>query len=231
MEDLDYKKQEKHLLAVDCIIFGYENEQLKLLLFKREIEPAKNKWSLIGGWVKADETVEDAAKRILENISSLQNIYMEQVQTYSDPARDPGGRVISVAFYALINMTSENVMKVEGSNVKWISICSLPGLIFDHDQMVSDALDKLRAKASHEFIVKSLLPKKFTLLQLRELYNALFQKEFDPGNFRKKVLSMNVLERLREKNFGESKKGAHYYRFKEDEINGFSERIVKFEKQ
>jgi len=227
MIDPNYNNQEKHLMAVDCIIFGYEKGELKLLLFKRKIEPEKNKWSLIGGWVKNNESVENAASRVLKNISSLQDIYMEQVKTYSAPDRDPGGRVISVAFFALINMTSEHLIRVQQSEAKWVNINSRPNLIFDHHKMVDDALVKLRAKASHEFIIKSLLPDKFTLLQLRELYNALFQMELDPGNFRKKILSTNVLEKLEEKNFDESKKGAHYFKFREEQVESFSERIVK----
>ncbi len=222
-----YLQQEKHLLAVDCIVFGYEKGELKLLLFQRKIEPEKGKWSLVGGWVNSEESVEQAATRVLEKITSLKDIYMELVQVYSHPNRDSGGRVVSVAFYALVKMTDEKIRQVESMGAKWVTMNELPNLIFDHEQMITDALTKLQERASHEFVIKSLLPPKFTLLHLRELYNALFQKEFDPGNFRKKILAMNVVSKLSEKNFEESKKGAHYYQFKEEKINGFSERIVK----
>ncbi len=223
----EYKSQHKQLLAVDCIIFGYERGALKLLLFKREIEPEKGQWSLIGGWVNENETVEAAASRVLEKITSLDDIFMEQVRVYSSPTRDSGGRVVSVGFFALIRMTNERVVNAERKGAKWININNLPKLIFDHNEMVQDALSRLRQKATHEFIIKSLLPEKFTISQLRELYNALFQHEFDPGNFRKKLLTMNVITKLSERNFEESKKGAHYYKFKKEKINGFSERIVK----
>lgn len=223
----EYKKQPKQLLAVDSIIFGYEKGALKLLLFKRKIEPEKGQWSLIGGWVNENETVEAAASRVLKKITSLDDIYMEQVRVYSSPTRDSGGRVVSVGFFALIRMTNERVMNAECKGAKWFNIKSLPKLIFDHNEMVQDALSKLRQKATHEFIIKPLLPDKFTIAQLRELYNALFQHEFDPGNFRKKLLTMNVITKLPERNFEESKKGAHYYTFKEEKINRFSERIVK----
>lgn len=223
----EYKHLSKQLLAVDCIIFGYEKGVLKLLLFKREIEPKKGNWSLIGGWVNENETVEEAAARVLEKITSLDDIYMEQVRVYSAPERDSGGRVVSVGFYALISMANEQVANAESKGAVWVNINRLPKLIFDHNEMVQDALCKLRQKASHEFIIKSLLPEKFTISQLRELYNAIFQNEFDPGNFRKKILAMNVIKKLPDKNFEESKKGAHYYTFQHDKINGFSERIIK----
>ncbi len=223
----EYKNLPKHLLAVDCIIFGYEKGTLKLLIFKREIEPEKGNWSLIGGWVNENETVEEAATRVLEKITTLDDIYMEQVRVYSSPTRDKGGRVVSVGFYALINMTNERVANAESKGAEWANINRLPKLIFDHNEMVQDALCKLRQKASHEFIIKSLLPEKFTISQLRELYNAIFQNEFDPGNFRKKILAMDVIKKLPDKNFEESKKGSHYYKFQNDKINTFSERIIK----
>lgn len=209
----DYKQAPKHLVSVDCIIFGYEKNELKLLLFKRKIEPMKGAWSLVGGWVYEDESVEDAARRVLKSITGLENIFMEQVMTFSDPNRDTGGRVISVAFYALIRIDAHDRELVEQNGASWVSLKKHPKLIFDHTEMLYGALEKLRHKASYTILGKELLADSFTILQLRKLYDAIFFKRFDPGNFRKKILSLKVLERLENKNTTESKKGAFYYRF------------------
>lgn len=217
----------KQLVSVDCIIFGYEEEELRLLVFKRWIEPAKGELSLLGGWVNDDESVTDAARRVLNLISGLQNLYLEQVDVFSEVDRDPGGRVISVAYYALMKIDEENKKLVQEHSATWIALNNLPQLIFDHNLMVTKALDKLRLKASYELIGEHLLPEKFTLLQLRKLYNAIFQKEFDPGNFRKKVLSLKVLEQLNEKDTTESKRGAFYYCFAAKAGDNFNHQIFK----
>jgi len=204
----------RQLVSVDCIIFGYENDELKLLVFKRWIEPFKGELSLLGGWVNHDESVTNAAKRVLKLISGLNDIYLEQVDVFSEVDRDSGGRVISVAYYALMNIDEQNRHLIEHNSATWVSLKNKPKLIFDHDDMVDKALEKLRIKATYDLIGEHLLPEKFTLLQLRKLYNAIFLREFDPGNFRKKVLSLKVIEQLDEKDTFESKRGAFYYRFK-----------------
>jgi 8-oxo-dGTP diphosphatase len=206
--------QPRHLVAVDCIVFGYEDGELKLLLFHRGIVPAKGEWSLLGGWVNENETIENAADRVLQQTTGLKDIYLEQVHVFSDPSRDPGGRVISIALNALIDIKKHNKDLVREHGAYWWGISELPHLIFDHDQMVAKALEKLRSKAGYEIIGKKLLPQHFTFLELRTLYNAIFQKEFDPGNFRKKILSLNTIEKTRKKNTTGSKKGAYYYEFK-----------------
>jgi 8-oxo-dGTP diphosphatase len=219
----------KQLLSVDCIIFGYEDEEIKLLVFKRWIEPCKGELSLLGGWVNPDESVTDAAKRVLKLISGLNDIYLEQVDVFSEVNRDSGGRVISVAYYALMKIDEQYHHLVEQNSATWVSLTNKPKLIFDHDEMVEKALEKLRIKASYDLIGEHLLPEKFTLFQLRKLYNAIFQREFDPGNFRKKVLSLKVIEQLDEKDTTESKRGAFYYRFKKEVQANFSNQIFKIE--
>jgi 8-oxo-dGTP diphosphatase len=217
-----------HLVAVDCIILGYEDAELKLLLFNRKIEPSMGGWSLVGGWVESEESVEKAAWRINRKITGLDDVFLKQVQVFSDPRRDPGGRVISVAFYALMRIDKHDRELVEKHGAKWVPISSLPQLIFDHNKMVDYALEKLRFKASYELLGQQLLPEKFTLLQLRQLYNAIFMKEFDPGNFRKKILSLKMLEKQSIKNTSESRKGAFYYQFKCDGVNHNTNSIVKY---
>lgn len=209
----EYIKQEKSLVSIDCAIFGYHEGELKLLLFQREKEPEIGHWSLIGGWINADESAESAAIRVLRRITGLHDIFMEQVSTFSNPDRDPGGRVISVVFYALIVINDERMKLSSEFGAEWWSVRSLPRLIFDHQQMVDLALEKLRQNATYHLVGRELLPDKFTITQLRNLYGSIFFKDFDPGNFRKKVLSTGVLDRLNTKDTSESKKGAYYYRF------------------
>jgi ADP-ribose pyrophosphatase YjhB (NUDIX family) len=217
----------KRLLAVDCIIFGYEKEQLKLLLFKRIIEPSRGNWSLIGGWIKEDESAEDAARRVLKDITGLKDLYLEQVRVFSKPDRDPGGNVLTVAFNALIRIEKHSKELIDEYGAKWFPVNEVPPLIFDHDEMVRIAFDKLRLKATYDLIGRQLLPEKFTLVHLRHLYNEIFQKEFDPGNFRKKVLSLKILERLDEKDMSESKKGAYFYKFRDAGEESHSEPIFR----
>ncbi len=222
-----YGKFSKYFVAVDCVIFGYEDGDLKLLLYHRGFEPAKGMWSLMGGFVGDEESSDSAARRILKKITGLNDIYLEQVQAFSNPKRDPEGRVISLTYYALIRIDKHNSDRVRESGAHWWSLTSIPNLIFDHNEMVDKALEKLQIRAGLELIGNELLPDQFTLLQLRKLYEAIFQRELDTGNFRKKVLSLNVLERLDEKNTTESRRGAYYFKFKEGNQDKSFERIVK----
>lgn len=223
----NYQHDAQFLFAIDCIIFGYEEGELKLLLFKRLIEPSSGEWSLVGGWVNENESADDAAKRVLTKITGLEDIFLEQVQVFSKPKRDPGGRVISVIYYALVRKDMYDNQLVDDYGAQWISISELPDLIFDHSEMFQQSLDLLRQKASHALIGKQLLPEKFTLLQLRNLYNAIFQRDFDPGNFRKKVLSTKLLTKLDIKNKTESRKGAYYYSFRPEVDDFYTDIIVE----
>jgi len=223
-----YKQHPKHYLAVDCSIFGYEEGELKLLLYPRSFEPARGKWSLMGGFVQANESLEEAARRILLHTTGLHDIFLEQAAAFSKPDRDPGARVISMTFVALIRIDMQDKELIRENGAHWWPVTKLPTLIFDHEEMIQNALSLLQQKAVINLVGKELLPEMFTLMQLKNLYEAIFQKTFDPGNFRKKVLSLNILERLNEKNTSESKKGAYYYRFKETDSDIRSERIVKF---
>jgi len=227
MKDNIYSKQIRHLVAVDCVIFGYEDDELKVLLFHRALEPMRGQWSLVGGWINEEESVEGAANRVLHAITGLENIYLEQVGVFSKPGRDPGGNVISIVFNALIDIKKHNKDLVRAHGAHWWPIKELPELIFDHNDMVKKALLQLQQEASYNIVGKELLPPEFTITQLRKLYNSIFLKEFDPGNFRKKILSLKILERLNKKDVSESKKGAYYYRFIENKDSFAGERIVK----
>lgn len=214
-------------VAVDCVIFGYEEGELKLLLWPRDIEPESGKWSLMGGFVQESESVENAAMRVLQRTTGLKDIYMEQVAAFSEVGRDPGARVISIAFAALIRVDKYDKELVHQSGALWWPVNKLPELIFDHGEIIAGGFRTLQSRASNELIGKELLPDKFTLMQLRLLYEAIFQRPFDPGNFRKKVLSLGVLERLNIKNTTESKKGAYYYKFNGQDEVAYNDRIFK----
>ena len=202
-----YKLYPKHYVAVDCSIFGYEDGELKLLLYPRGFEPSYGKWSLMGGFVQESESMEEAAMRVLMQTTGLKDIFLEQASAFSKPDRDPGARVISMAYVALIRIDIHDKDLVRENGAHWWPVTKLPSLVFDHESIVENALAVLQQKASIDLIGKELLPDMFTLMQLRNLYEAIFQKSFDPGNFRKKVLSVGILERSNSKNTTESKKG------------------------
>lgn len=219
-----YSKHPKHFLAVDCIIFGYDiaEKELKLLLIKRSFEPAKGKWSLSGGFVQEGESLDDAACRVLCTLTGLSDLYMQQLYTYGDVERDPGARVISTTYYALIGIHELDKEIQEKSGAHWRSISHLPELIFDHRQMVDKALSMLLDHIKVQPVGFELLPEKFTLVQLQDLYEAIYQKKIDKRNFRKKILSMNLLEKQDDKEKETSKKGAFYYKFNEGKYREFT---------
>lgn len=212
-----YSKYALNLVAVDCIIFGYDilDKEINLLLFKRPIDPEKGKWSLAGGFVDVHESLDDAASRILRKITGLETIYMKQSYAYGHTDRDPGDRVISVAYFALITIRDIPQELGERNGVSWVPIKRLPSLIFDHNSMVNNALSELQTQVKFHPVGFELLPEKFTLVQLQDLYEAIYQRTIDKRNFRKKILSMGILEKLDEKERETSKKGAFYYKFNE----------------
>ncbi len=223
-----YKIHPQHYVAVDCVILGYQDDEIKLLLYPRSFEPYKGKWSLLGGFVQDNESADEAAARILKQTTGLEAIFLEQVASFSEPNRDAEARVISLAYYALIRIDLHDEERVKENGTFWISINKLPNLIFDHQQMFEKALVKLQQKAGYSLCGSELLPEMFTLIQLRKLYEAIFQREYDPGNFRKKILSLGVLEKLSLKDASESRKGAFYYKAKSNIGEIDTDRIVKF---
>lgn len=222
-----YKIHPRYYVAVDCVILGYQDEEIKLLLYPRSFEPYKGKWSLLGGFVHENESADEAAARILKQTTGLEQIFLEQVASFSDPNRDPEARVISLAYYALIRIDLHDEERVRENGAYWIPIRKLPNLIFDHQEMFEQALIKLQQKAGYSLCGRELLPEMYTLIQLRKLYEAILQREFDPGNFRKKILSLGVLEKTNEKDATESRKGAFYYRVKKDFTENENDRIVR----
>lgn len=208
-----YKNNSKFLVAADCIIFGFKDKELHVLLTRRPVEPMKGEWSLMGGFVSENESLDDAAKKVLFEYTQQKGVYMEQVNAYGEINRDTGGRVISVAFYALVRLEEFDTSLAKQFDAKWINIKELPQLVFDHNKMINDALRLLRFKVSMEPIIFNFFHEKFTLPALQDLYEAIYQRPVDKRNFRKKLSSMHILDKLDIKDTMTSKRGAFYYRF------------------
>lgn len=226
-----YQKEDQALVAVDCIIFGFDKKNLKLLLIKRNFEPEKGKWSLIGGFLKKNENLDEAASRVLKTLTGFSDIYLEQLHTYSKIDRDPGQRTISVAYYALIDVDSHNFDGIQIDSASWVELKDAPDLIFDHSEMVDKAMARLRRRALTKPIGFELLPEKFTMRQLQNLYESILDKKLDKRNFINKINSLDVLVKLDEKDMSASRKGAYLYVFdkekyqKKVEEDGFSFKI------
>ncbi len=200
-------------VSVDCIIFGLNEGELSLLLLKRNFEPEKGKWSLMGGFVQQNESVDTAAKRVLKELTGLEDVYMEQVGAFGTVDRDPGERVISVAYYALIDVDEYDRKLVKKHNAQWINIHELPELSFDHPAMIEKARELMRRKASLEPIGLNLLPRLFTLSQMQALYETIQGETIDKRNFRKKVAEMDYIEKTEMIDKSSSRRGAYLYKF------------------
>ena len=223
-----YKGQEHYLVAVDCLIFGFDGEQLNLLLIKRGFEPKKNKWSLMGGFVEPKEDLDGAAKRILHQLTGLKGVYLEQLRAFGQPKRDPEERTISVSYFALIDINQYKEKISDTYAAEWFPLKKYPKLIFDHDKMIEMAKGKLRYKASLHPILFELLPEKFTMPQLQNLYEDVYDTSFDKRNFSRKVLSTSLLVKLSDKDMSTSKKGAFYYKLNKKQYTENFHSFLKF---
>jgi ADP-ribose pyrophosphatase YjhB (NUDIX family) len=224
----NYNISNKILVAVDCIIFGFDGKEIQALLIKRDFEPEKGKWSLMGGFVTQNESTDEAAIRILHQLTGLHNIYMEQLYCFSDVKRDSAGRVISIAYFALINIQSYLGQLEPEHEAQWFPLNRMPQLIFDHQDMVAKAQQRLQEKVSNHPIGFELLPGKFTLPQLQNLYEAIYESTLDKRNFKRKILSLGILNKLEEKEKESSRKGAFYYTFDKVKYSKLAEEGVKF---
>jgi 8-oxo-dGTP diphosphatase len=207
-----YSKQTKLLLAVDCIIFGFDGSELKILLIQRGMEPEKGKWSLMGGFVQPTEDLPTAAARVLLQLTGIKDIYQEQIHSFSKPDRDPVERTVSLAYFSLLDINKYEAQITHEYHAEWFPISKFPKLIFDHNIMVSEARKRLQYKAAFHPLLFELLPTKFTLPQLQSLYEGVFDIEMDKRNFSRKVLSTGLLLKQADKEKSTSKKGAYYYK-------------------
>src|SRR5688572_29897129 len=207
-----YQKQTRLLAAVDCIIFGFDGQTLKLLLIQRGFEPERGRWSLMGGFILPSEDPDSAATRILKSLTGLAGVYLEQLRTFGDPLRDPMERTLSIAYFALIDIHQYEKQISDDYHAEWFPLNKIPNLVFDHTEMVRMAKAKLRYKAALHPLLFELLPKKFTLPQLQSLYESVYDTQFDKRNFSRKVLSTKLLIKQADKDKASSKKGAYYYK-------------------
>ncbi|MEJ7682132.1 MAG: NUDIX domain-containing protein [Segetibacter sp.] len=213
-----YKGQHHFLLAVDCIIFGFDGKNLKLLLIQRGFEPEKNKWSLMGGFLEEKENLDEAANRILKKLTGLENIYLEQLYSFSEINRDPAERTVSVSYFSLIDIKRYEKQISHEYYAEWFLVNKRPRLIFDHDEMVLLAQKQLRFKAAIEPLLFELLPEKFTIPQLQNLYEGVYDAAFDKRNFIRKLMSTGLLIKLDEKDKSGSRKGAFLYKLDKSRV-------------
>ena len=207
-------KYARPALAVDCVVFGLDDDDLKVLLIRRDLEPFQGRWALPGGFVRMDETVDEAAKRELSEETGVGRVFREQLYPFSAIARDPRERIVSVAYYALVNLSDHRVRAAtDAREAAWFAASDLPPLAFDHDAIVDKALERLRGKVRYQPVGFELLPPKFTLSMLQRLYEKVLEKELDKRNFRKKVLAMGLLEELDEVEQDVAHRAARLYRF------------------
>ena len=219
-----YSGVQKAFVSVDIIVFGFEDNKLKLLIGKRQMDPGRGEWSLYGGFVGAKESVDEAARRVLFELTGLKNLYMKQVHTFGAIDRDPGERVISIAYCSLINVSDYNEVQQKEYGVEWVSVDELPDLYSDHKIMVTEAIEKLRRHLSTEPLCFNLLPEHFTLTQLQKVYEAILGEEIDKRNFRKRIKTMECIQKTKYVDKLSSKRGAALYRFSESHF----QKEVKF---
>ena len=208
---IKYSNETRILVAVDCIIFGFDGIDYKLLLIQRGFAPEKEKWSLMGGFLKKNESLDEAANRILKELTGLENVYMEQMHVFSDPNRETVERTVAVAYVSLIDIQKYKQQINDRFHARWFTMNELPKLIFDHHDMVQMAKSRLRYKAALHPILFELLPEKFTLPHLQAMYEHLYETKIDKRNFTRKVLSTFMLIKEKDKDKSHSKKGAFYY--------------------
>lgn len=223
-----YTHASRILVALDCIIFGFDGEKLQLLLIKRNFDPEQGKWSLMGGFLNEQEDLEAAAQRILFDLTGLTNTYLEQLQTFGAVDRDPVERTISVVYYALVNIQEQDINAIKAHNASWIDLHEKPDLIFDHNAMVDQALRQLRYKAALHAIGFELMPEKFTIPQLQKVYEAIYNTQLDRRNFSRKIMSTELLIHTGEKDRQSVTKKGKLYRLNTDKYQQYLTEYVSF---
>ena len=214
-----YSEFQKVFLSVDCIIFGFDQNKLKILIGRRQLDPGRGEWSLYGGFVRGDESLDAAADRTLEELTGLKRVYMRQVGAFGNLDRDPGERVVSVAYYALINVNDYDEKLRKKHGVEWVNIEEMPQMYSDHNIMVQKARKLMQQKMVTEPVSFELLPDLFTLTQLQRLYEAVYGHEIDKRNFRKRLKEMDYIEKTELIDKKSSKRGAALYRFNKNIYN------------
>jgi len=223
-------KYPRPALTADCIIFGFDAGELKVLLIERGIDPFKGKWAIPGGFVHEDENADMCAKRELFEETGLQDVFMEQLYTFSDTDRDPRGHVVTIAYYALVKLSDYSVKAGDDAKkAQWFGLSQIPPLAFDHDRILRVALSRLRGKIRYQPIGFELLPERFTLPDLQNLYEIILELKIDRRNFRRKIIQTGLLIDHDESVRGVPHKGAKYYSFDKNRYMELAERGFNFE--
>jgi len=200
-------------LSVDCVIFGFDQNELKVLLIKSDLEDFSGQWSLLGDLVKADETLEEASYRILKQRTGLDDVYLEQVHTFSEIGRHPAGRVVTTAYFSLVNVKNLD-LKTWDNELHWHTVSEIDKMAFDHKKIVDTCLQQLQQRVEDDPVVLNLLPQKFSLRELQNLYEAILDTKLDRRNFRKKFFLMDWLEDVDEMETDVPHRPGKLYRFK-----------------
>ena len=217
-------------LTVDCVVFGMDDEDLKVMLIQRDLPPFEGEWALPGGFVRVEETVDEAARRELEEETGLKDVFLEQLYTFGAVDRDPRERVVSVAYVALVNLVDHRVQAAtDARQAAWFPVHDVPSLAFDHADILSVGLRRLRGKLSYQPIGFELLPKKFALSRLQHLYEVVLERELDKRNFRKKVLATGLLVETNEVQQDVAHRAARLYRFDERKYTQLARQGFHFE--
>lgn len=217
-------------LTVDCVVFGLDEEDLKVLLIERDLEPFAGQWALPGGFVRVEESLEEAARRELEEETGLKQVFLEQLYTFGDVGRDPRERVVTVAYYALVNIRDHRVTAAtDARDAAWFPVSRLPSLAFDHKRILAAALARLKGKVRYQPVGFELLPAKFTLSQLQHLYETILERALDKRNFRRKVLAMGFVEETDETERDVAHRAARLYRFNKAKYRKLTQEGFLFE--
>lgn len=217
-------------LTVDIVVFALDEEDLQVMLIQRDIKPFEGQWAIPGGFVRVEETLDEAARRELEEETGLKDIFLEQLYTFGNVNRDPRERVVTVAYYALVNLEGHDVhASTDARNAAWFSMNDLPELAFDHSEILVAAHERLRGKVRYQPIGFELLPEKFTLRQLQHLYEVILDRELDKRNFRKKVLAMEIVKETKEIEKDVAHRAAKLYRFDKRKYDRLTKQGFNFE--
>lgn len=217
-------------LTVDCVVFGFDEGELKVALIRRANEPYRGRWALPGGYVELDESLEEAARRELREETGIERLYLEQLYTFGAVDRDPRERVVSVAYYALVSLAEQRMRAAtDATDAAWVPLSSVRRLAFDHSEILAIALARLKAKVRYQPVGFELLPRKFTLSQLQHLYEAVLERELDKRNFRKKIQSTGLLIATGELEREVAHRAARLYRFDAGKYRQLAKRGFNFE--
>lgn len=217
-------------LTTDCVVFGLDEEDLKILLIQRALPPFENEWAVPGGFIRVGEDINTCARRGLEEETGLKNVYLEQLATIGTPDRDPREHVVTIAYFALVNLIDHPpTAATDARNAAWFSFDDLPPLAFDHEKILKLARERLRGKVRYQPIGFELLPKKFTLTQLQHLYELILEEPLDKRNFRKKVIQLGILAETNEVEKDVARRAARLYRFDRSRYRKLQKQGINFE--